>query len=139
MGELSETRASLRFFGDDLDPDEITRLLGKRPSVAERKGDVIRRKPPLPNRIVQRGSWRLAVTDAFPGNLDAQIAELLAGATPDLDIWRQLAAAYHGDVFCGLFLKTYNEGLSLSPLTLASLGDRGLVLDLDIYERKLDE
>jgi hypothetical protein len=36
-------------------------------------------------------------------------------------------------MFCGLFLGDTNEGLSLRPETLARLGERGLVLDLDIY------
>jgi len=138
MGALGETRASLRFFGADLDPDEITRLLGKEPSTAERKDQVFPRAKPSPDLVLRRGSWRLHVPDVFPGNLDAQIAELLAGTTPDLTIWKRLSAAYSGDVFCGLFLRTENEGLSISPATLRSLGDRGLILDLDIYKKGLD-
>lgn len=138
MGELSETHASLRFFGDDLDPDEITRLLGKSPTKAERKGDVIRRDGAVPDLTLRQGSWRLDAHSVVPGNLDAQIAELLRGSSPDLNIWRRLSAAYRGDVFCGLFLRTYNEGLSLSPTTLQSLADRGLLLDLDIYNKSDD-
>ena len=42
MTALSKTAASLRTFGPDLDPEEITNLLGKRPDAAERRGQIIR-------------------------------------------------------------------------------------------------
>jgi hypothetical protein len=35
--------------------------------------------------------------------------------------------------FCGLFLDEMNEGISLSPDTLAAIGSRGLSSGLDIY------
>jgi hypothetical protein len=37
------------------------------------------------------------------------------------------------DLFCGLFLRTYNEGLTISPSTLRDLGEREIKIDLDIF------
>jgi len=37
------------------------------------------------------------------------------------------------DIFCGLFMGSSNEGLSLSPRTLSALGQCGIELGLDIY------
>lgn len=39
MAVLSGSAASLRFFGDTLDPDELTRPLGCQPTKSERKGE----------------------------------------------------------------------------------------------------
>jgi Domain of unknown function (DUF4279) len=57
-GDVDETSVSLRFFGDDLDPDEISKLLNCQPTVGYRKGDVMpdsRRR-----KIAGTGSWLLS-------------------------------------------------------------------------------
>ena len=138
MGGVNRTVATLRFFGDDLLPDEITSLLGRAPSKSETKGDEWHR-PNGTIRIANRGSWRLSAADREPGNLDAQVAELVAGLSDDLTVWADLTTRFRGDVFCGLFLEEGNEGISLSPQTLALLGARNLELDLDIYSGRYDE
>jgi hypothetical protein len=128
MSALSKTAASLRLFGDDLNPDEVTRLLGKEPDVAERKGDI---RPS--GSTVRRGRWSVKVGRRAPGDLDGQIAELLAGTTEDLAVWQRLTSVYAANVFCGLFLEQENEGVDVSPQTLRMLGERGVKLQLDIY------
>jgi hypothetical protein len=128
MNALSKTAASLRLFGDDLNPDEVTRLLGKEPDVAERKGDI---RPS--GSTVRRGRWSVKVGRRAPGDLDGQIAELLAGTTEDLAVWQRLTSVYAANVFCGLFLEQENEGVDVSPQTLRMLGERGVKLQLDIY------
>jgi hypothetical protein len=132
MGALKESAASLRFFGDDLDPDEITALLGANPTVGVRKGAAW--KTSRGREIIARtGSWRLSVPRREPGDLDAQIAEILAVLSDDLSVWAKLTSRYSADFFCGLFLQEGNEGLTLNAETLKALGLRGLPLDLDIY------
>ena len=128
MSALSKTAASLRLFGDDLNPNEVTRLLGKEPDVAERKGDVR-----TSGSTVRRGRWSVKVGRRAPGDLDGQIAELLAGTTEDLAVWQRLTSVYAVDIFCGLFLEQENEGVDVSPRTLRMLGERGIKLQLDIY------
>lgn len=132
MGALHRTAASLRFFGDDLDPDEITGLLGGQPTVGARKGGVW-----LTSRGVEKpsyqGQWRISVERRSPGDLDAQIAEIFGRLTSDVAVWKNLSQRFQADVFCGLFLEESNEGMSLSPDTLIAVGSRGLTLDLDIY------
>jgi hypothetical protein len=133
MTTLSRSVASLRLFGDDLMPEEISRLLGAKPTAYETKGG--QSKPNARGRTftARTGSWRLKVPDRIPGDLNGQIAELLAQLTCDLGVWRGLAARFRVDIFCGLFLNEGNEGIDLTPATLASLGERGILLDLDIY------
>lgn len=40
---------------------------------------------------------------------------------------------FRADVFCGLFMEDFNEGISLSHETLQKLAERGLMIDFDIY------
>ena len=58
---------------------------------------------------------------------------MLDGLTADLAVWQELTTRFRADVFCGLFMDESNEGQSLSPHTLKALGERNLMLDLDIY------
>lgn len=129
---LSRSAASLRFFGDDLDPEEVTSLLGAPPTVGARKGGVWHTSRGV-EKVARTGSWRLQGPRREPGDLDAQVTALLAPLTVDLGVWKALAERFKGDIFCGLFLEETNEGLSLTPETLAAIGNRGLTLDLDIY------
>lgn len=132
LAGLGRTVATLRFFGDDLDPDEISRLLGVLPTKSARKG-AIRRFPNGREVVPRRGSWRLEVPDRSPGDLSSQIVELLSTATGDLSVWSDLSLRYAGNVFCGLFMEEGNEGEELSPEAMFLMGARKLRLDLDIY------
>lgn len=127
---MGRTTACLRFFGETLDPDEITRLLGKPPSGADRKGDIV---GPRKNRVAQRNSWRLEASDREPGDLDSQVVEILGGLTDDLSIWRRATQSCSADLFCGAFLASSNEEFYISPATLLKLGERGIQLSLDVY------
>jgi Domain of unknown function (DUF4279) len=133
LSSLWKTVVTLRFFGDDLEPSEISTLLATEPTASERKGDV-RTSSPGMEIVARTGSWRLSVDDRSPGDLDAQLGQLFSRLTPDLSVWEGLAQRFQSDVFCGLFMETSNDGEKLKPETLASLGSRGLSLSLDIYD-----
>jgi len=134
MGELSESNACLRIFGDDLIPDAITALLGSEPTGSDKKGQP-KRRPYLMGKVIlsKYGSWRLDSKRRRPGNLDSQIKEILQKLTNDLTVWHELTEKYKVDMFCGLWLETYNEGISLSTETLKSLSERHIFIDFDIY------
>jgi hypothetical protein len=133
MGQFDHSAPTLRIFGDHLEPDEITQRLGCQPSKAERAGEIIR-YPSGRERTVMRGNWRLMADRAEPGNLDGQIRWLLSQVSDDLDVWKSLVQTYDVDIFCGLFMQTSNDGVSLSSEVLLMLGQRGIELDMDIYD-----
>jgi hypothetical protein len=137
MPSVSSTAATLRFFGDDLLPDEITSLLGRAPTESKTKGEPWQSK--TRTIIAKTGWWRLCADDCSPGALDAQIESLLGGLNHDLDVCSDLTERFDADVFCGLFMKDGNEGISLAPQTLVMLGARNLILGLDIYGEQRDE
>lgn len=132
MGELHMSSAMLGFYGDDLDPVEITAGLGIEPTVGIRKG-VSWLTPSGRQKIAPTGSWRLNASDRDPADLNGQINELLSGLSSDFTVWRSLSARFGGRVFCGIFLDSINEGFDLRPETLSRLSERGLLIDFDIY------
>jgi hypothetical protein len=114
--------------GEQLDPEELTSLIGKPPTEARRKGELL-----LSGAFARTGVWSLRATDREPGDLDAQIAELLDDASQDLLMWRDVSQRFKAELFCGLFLGRNNQGVGVSPTRLLKLGERNIELSFDIY------
>ncbi len=133
MAAVAATSVSLRFFGDDLIPDSLTRALGRAPTRSAKKSDVIAGRVTGKSRIARTGSWSYALERREPGDLDDQIQKLFGALVDDLSVWRALAAKYEPDLFVGLFMNERNEGLELSVRSLETLSARGVRLGLDIY------
>ena len=133
MARLAQSTATLRVCGDDLVPEEITRLLGCPPSSSFAKGDVVRGKNTGREYVKRSGLWRIEANEREPEDLDAQVSELLSRVTQDLSVWADLARRFEIDLFCGLFMQTSNEGTDVSSSTLRALGERGIMLALDVY------
>jgi hypothetical protein len=137
MAAIAESRVSIRFFGDDLNPAEITRILGRDPSTQYRRGD----SRTIGGREYAKkyGAWIAAAENQRPEAIDAQLGELLASMSQDLTVWRTLTSRFSADVFCGLFMDESNEGFSLSSVTVRMLADRGLEIGFDVYDPTKDE
>lgn len=139
MAHLSESLMTLRIFGEALDPDEITRLLGAAPSSSRRRGDVRARSKDGREIIAKEGMWLLNVEKRTPEDTDGQVAEMLGRLTNDLSIWLSLCQQYRVDLFCGWIMQETNEGLYISPETMAALAARGIKLGIDIYAPRSDD
>jgi hypothetical protein len=132
MSELARSDVTLRFFGDDLIPEELTQMLGCTPTVGVRKdGTWLTLRGA--EKTARTGSWRLNAPRSLPGDLNGQISSLFAQLTTDLAVWEDLARRYRADLFCGLFLRDGNEGMILSVDTLTAISQRRLFVDFDIY------
>jgi hypothetical protein len=139
MTHLQQSLVTLRIWGDDLVPAEITARLGGEPTFANLKGQPIVGVPTDHVGVATTGSWHLRAPDCEPGDIDSQVRELLGGLTSDLAVWRRLRETFGVDLFCGLFMGHGNEGLAVSPSTLVALGVRGIELSLDIYAPRVAE
>jgi len=128
-----KSAATLRIIGDDLVPEEITRVLHCEPTRAAIKGQVIRGKSSRRERTARSGSWCLEVADRTPDDLNGQIMEIMGRVNRDPEVWASLAKRFRLDIFCGLFMAKTGEGLSLSPEALLALGTRQIELDLCLY------
>lgn len=133
MTLVARTVATLRFFGDDLEPEAVSRLLGRPPSAGGRKGEAIKSEKTGRERTLRTGSWRLEVGDREPGDLDGQIDEIVSQLSKDVSHWRGLAR-YQPDLFVGVFLNQPNEMIELSAKSILLLAERGIGVTFDIYD-----
>jgi len=133
MAVFDHSMATLRFFGDELVPDEISALLGATPTQSHYKGQELVGSHSGAKRIAKTGSWRLRAADRKPEDLEGQVFEILEQLTQDLSIWASLSR-FQPDLFCGLFMGSSNDGISLSAKALLALGERGITLGLDTYD-----
>lgn len=130
-GPIDEVKVSIRIFGEALDPDEITRLLGCQPTRSRRKGDVIPDK--RYHRVASKGSWLLDGQLDRSIELEQQVKNLMEMVTDEISIWQDLANRYQLDISCGLFLDSMNRGFELSPELMKYLSDRKIKIGFDIY------
>ena len=138
MARVHRTVVSIGFYGDDLDPAELTTRLGAPPTRSFRHGDNLARETAVV-RPARMGAWILQAPAAESDDLGSQISSALGGLTDDLSVWMDLAGRYEARVFCSLFMDATNEGLRLKPETLAAVSARGLYLDLDLYSPRDDQ
>jgi hypothetical protein len=137
MPQLHESHAALRIVGDALIPDDVSKLLGATPTNSRVKGETWIGKSSGREYVAKSGAWHLSAEDCKPGDLDKQAADLLGKMTSDLDVWRELTGKFKVDLFCGWFMEDSNEGLSVSPRTMAALAERGIKLDIGLYAPSL--
>jgi hypothetical protein len=93
MPHLSRAVAILRIVGPDLDPEEVSALLGSSPSHSEIEGQTVSSLHGLAPRIARHGVWRLEASATEPEDFDLQVEQLLEDLTKDVEIWRALQHA----------------------------------------------
>jgi hypothetical protein len=100
--------------------------------VAQRTGEVIRYQSGR-ERVVRCGNWRLQAATAEPEDINAQVRSILSKVESAPEVWKALVQRFDVDMFCGLFMQGSNDGFSLAPDVMALLGERGIIIDFDIY------
>ncbi len=132
-GEIDAGEFSLDITSDNLNPDEITSLLGMQPTYSHRRGDFNKSgqvqfkfgrwqfsTPRLDFR--SESSWCAKSFDAFVRSL------------PDLpDAWDRIAKEHDAQVFIYLWMKTWNREFDLTAFALGELARRDLSLHIDTY------
>lgn len=123
---------TLRFFGAHLDPDMLTRTLGCQPTTARRTGEIVR-----DHWIATTGVWfcRRARSDA---SLAAHIQHLFDVLPDDQLVWDTLKPCT-GELFCGLWCRTWNRGLDLPLEVVQQIAARHVSLRLDMYFAPADD
>jgi hypothetical protein len=129
----ADTFASLRLFGDELQPDQVTSLLGVGPTDSAPKGLVV---------VSSTGKERRAPTGRWVLSSEGQVAS--RDLQQHIEWLLKHLNGYHGsllelpgvrsaDVFCYWLSATGNGGPELSPEVLRWLAARGLTLGFDLY------
>lgn len=130
MAAIARVRVSLRVFGDALEPEEVSALLGHPPSRSHRKGD---KCAPGGHGVEPTGAWILDSRVSEKSEIEDHIESLLGQLTSDPDEWVSLTERFSASIQCGVFLDQYNEGFEISPRLCRALAHRGLVIAFDIY------
>ena len=132
MANLQRAVASIKISGETLDPILISALLGAAPSRAQSKGELLNFQSGR-TRNAKFGLWLLKASETEPGDVDAQVTELLEKLTQDISIWRAISVQFDVELFCGWFMAKSNEGIWISAKTLLALGERGIEIGVDLY------
>ena len=130
QAERDEYCVSLRFFGDDLDPDEVSTLLGCSPTDSARRGDLVQLR--TRSYTAPQGSWSLC-TERSADDIETQLVAMFGRLTDDLSVWQSLTTRFDADLFCGVFLVWQGHGFDMSPRLHRLLADRNLLIVFDIY------
>jgi hypothetical protein len=120
-----------RIVGQDLDPEEVTRTLGIKPTQVRRKGEARSQES-----IWSENMWSLDVLppgrDDWP-SLEEGLVALIEELKPIHERLKAYLPANKVFISCGHFTSNFNGGPSLSPALLTSLGEFGVELVLDTY------
>ena len=136
MAAIARVRVSLRVFGDGLEPEEVSALIGHDPTRCHRSGDPVGGTGG--NAVEPTGAWILDSTLSEKTEIEEHVESLLSVVSNDSDEWEQLTSRFSASILCSAFLDQYNEGFELSPRLAQSLADRGLVIAFDIYSGDAD-
>jgi hypothetical protein len=126
-GTIDESGATLCVYGADLQPDEVTALLGVQPTTSFLRGyEKGPRSPPM-----RHGGWFLTVRGRAPNGPETQVAELLARLPEAGTVWEELNRRYKTSLSIGLHMSGWNKGFDL-PRNLATVAsslppDRGAI------------
>ncbi len=130
-GEVDEYHISLGFYGDELNPEEISTLLGRPPTSSCFKGDVVHKNGR--SRVERTGRWLIAVPEKPGESLEPQIEEVFRELSSDMEVWRSLAKRFKVRFVVSSWIRSWNRGLEISPNLLRKIADRQLSLGIDIY------
>ncbi len=128
-GLVDENTVTLAVYGEELEPVEVSRLLGRDPSEAHRRGEVRREgMQPYP-----RGAWMLQARGKDPLGPQQLTERLLASVSDSPEVWRGLGERFDLQLRFGIFQACWNRGFDISNELLAHLSSLGLRLVFDIY------
>ena len=136
---MESLSVALRIFGDELDPEQISGLLGQAPTRSSVKGEETIGRVTGERRVQRTGMWILSEEKDNPAreDLDSVVLSVLTQTSSDVELWNQIRERYSVDILCGLFLSSADDHFGLSNLTLAELKKRGLTINFDVYCAKL--
>ncbi|MDK8187889.1 MULTISPECIES: DUF4279 domain-containing protein [Sphingomonas] len=132
MDNLHRAIVSVLIDGDDLQPSEITTLLGQAPRLGVSKGQSFTTSHGQ-QTVAATGLWQYGAAWEFEPDLNQQIGLVLSSLTSDLSAWTEVTRRYNCYVAIGGYFHDWTGGLTLEPGTLQLLAERNLAIDLDLY------
>jgi Domain of unknown function (DUF4279) len=131
-GPVDRSSVTLSLHGEDLLPDEITRLLGCSPTHSHRRGEP-RQSRSARAEPWKKGAWLLQLQGDAPTSAGDLLADLLGRVPDDEVLWSSLTSKYQVAIGLGRFLDGCNRGMVLEVPVIQRLARMGVALDFDIY------
>ncbi len=134
-GPIAWFSIDLRIFGEHLNPEEVSAILGCQPTSFERKGQPVLRPDGTVARIGRTGAWRLQLSPADTDEWDCGEAMmvLMSRLPAKVEIWKSLTKRFRVDFSVALSMESRNKGFCLSPEIMSYLGERGINVGFDVY------
>jgi len=134
-GPIEWFSITVRIRSDDLDPHDVTKVMGCEPDESQEKGKPVLREDGTVMRIARFGAWGLTLEPKDTDEWDcAEAMMLVLRRLPSaVQFWQRLTKKYKVDFFVGLSMPSKNKGFELSPEVMKYLGDRGIAAGFDIY------
>lgn len=129
---MCEITTSLRIFGDDLIPREVSESLKCSPTFHKEKGKSYTRIQQGKSRIARSGLWLLSANDCSLDMFELEVDKLLDLCSDDLKVWGRLSDRYGVELFVGIFAHSPLDEFRLSKHMMKKLGERGIDLNIEI-------
>jgi len=131
----NECRVYFALYGDDFDPEEITQLLGLKPTSTERKGEK------ASNRLPKFSSWMLSTENFVDECIDVyeMASEITKQIEPKKDQILELIKKFNAFAKLQVVLSiSIDDSVSTPAIgfdaeTTKFLGDIGAFIDIDTY------
>ncbi len=132
------THAWLRVMGPEVDPDEVTAIMGVQPTSVQRRGDTV---PSKPEKTLSRGGWWIS-TEGILESKDARhhLDWILEKVLGKQDALTELQGrGYLVDVCVRWDSRWGHGGPTIGPKQMRALADLGIDLWFDVYVGDLEE
>jgi hypothetical protein len=128
-GPVQRTIVTVAIYGAELDPDEVSALLGCSPTEWRHAGD--KQAPGSPAN--KRGAWFLSTEVHAPEGAEEATTTLLRQLPRDDALWKRLSDRFEVQVRYGIFMSGWNRGFELSSASIDGIARLRALMFFDIY------
>jgi hypothetical protein len=128
-GLVDESGVCLAVYGEDLDPPDVTAIIGREPTSAHRKDD--RHGPRSPP--YKGGAWLFELRGEAPQGPAELTATLLDQLPDDERVWAKLSDLYKVQLRYGIHMSGWNRGFDLPSGLAARIARLRATVMFDIY------
>ena len=134
-GPIDETGVKLCVYGEDLDPDDVSKRLGIEPTDCHRIGE--RKSPRSPPW--DSGAWILEIRGEPPDDPETLTSKLLSKLTVDGSVWMRLSDDYIVQLRYGIHMKGWNREFDFSSELVSKIATTNAQVVFDIYANSEDD
>jgi len=128
-GIVDESSVTLCVYGEDLNPDAVTKLLRVTPTSSFRRGH--KNKPN--SRPMPHGAWFLKIRGKAPNGPDIHLRKLLMKLPQSPQTWKKLTKLYEVRLRICVGFAGWNKSFNFPADLIARAAKIGMDLDFDIY------